>query len=60
MYEINVLHILMDSVQLNDKLEDFYNRFILSIYSKDFVHFCIDLMENQVDKNQASAMGFFP
>lgn len=59
MYEINVLHILMESVQLNDKLEDFYNRFILSIYSKDF-NFCIELMENQVDKNQASAMVFFP
>lgn len=60
MYEINVLHILMESVQLQDKLENFYNRFILSIYSKDFVNFYMELMENKVDKNLASAMVFFP
>lgn len=54
----------MESVQLEDKLVDFYDRFILSIYSKDLVHFCIDfncevkLMEYQVDKSQANAVGF--
>lgn len=54
----------MESVLLEDKLEDFYYRFILSICSKALVHFCIGfncevkLMEHQVDKNQASAMGF--
>lgn len=49
----------MESVHLQDKLEHFYNRFILSIYSKDLVHFCLELIEYQVDNNQASVMFFF-
>lgn len=55
----------MESVQIEDTLKDFFDRFILSIYSK--VHFCIDfncevkLMEYQ-DSGQkpGQCQGFLP